>query len=82
MPREPSAAELAEDITELKREVRMLTDSIHRDFVRRDLHDEQIGAIRGDVAGVRTLQMWTLGILGSLAVAAIMAVLMSGVGGR
>jgi len=66
-----------------------MNDSISRDFVRADLHNEQIGSVRGDIArldrsttegiaGVKSMQMWMLTLLGTLLVAVVVAYLTGG----
>lgn len=69
----------------------MLSDVVSRDFVRADLHNEQIGSVRSDIAklerstsdgiaSVKAMQMWMLTLLGTLLVAVVVAVITSGVG--
>lgn len=61
--RERSLDELAEDLADLKIEIHTL--------VRSDLHNEQIARIRDDLAGLKHLTMWTLGILCTSIIGAI-----------
>lgn len=62
----------------------MLNDAISRDYVRADLHNEQIGSVRSDIAkldrstsdglaSVKNMQMWMLTLLGTLLVAVVVA---------
>ena len=92
MAREPTLGELADDVVDLRREVRMLSDAVGRDFVRADLHNEQIGNIRSDLAGLRQSQtegfsglnskfMWVVGILGMILVAVVVAAVTNAMGG-
>jgi hypothetical protein len=92
--RERSLAEIAEDLDELRRHVdaRMieLSTTVTRlsdrfdnsPFVRSDLHSEQIGNVRKDIATLRQLTMWLLGLLVSAIIGAIVVlVITAGRGG-
>jgi len=87
VPREPTLGELADDVEKLTVQVQRLGDRLdNAPYVRRDLHDEQITNVRNDIrrvqasttegmAGLRTMQMWMLGVMGSILVAAVVAVI-------
>ncbi len=71
-PRELSIEEVAKDLEKLERQVQKLIERWDSaPFVRADLHNEQIQNLRSDIGGVRTMQMWVLGILGSILIAAV-----------
>jgi hypothetical protein len=92
VPREPTLGELADDVEKLTVQVQRLGDRLdNAPYVRRDLHDEQINNVRKDIhavqtsttdgmAGLRTMQMWMLGVMGSILVAAVVAVIANVVG--
>ncbi|HEV2928874.1 MAG TPA: hypothetical protein VGW74_09285 [Propionibacteriaceae bacterium] len=93
-PRERTPEELAEDISDLRgdmgRELGQVRDQVSRlvdrldtaPFVRSDLHAEQIDRLRGDVGSLRSLTMWTLGLMCSSIVGAIIVlVITAGRGG-
>lgn len=74
--RERSIDEIAEDLADLKADMHKL--------VRVDLHAEQLGRLRddiasarGDVSSLRHLTMWTLGILCSQIIAAIVGIVVA-----
>lgn len=70
MPRARTVDEVAEDVEQLTTQVQRLADRLdNAPFVRADLHNEQIGNIRDAIAAVRALQMWILGLLGTMLVA-------------
>lgn len=77
-PRERSPEELAEDIAGVRSEVQRLADRFDSaPYVRSDLHTEQIGRLRDDVGAVRALSMWTLGLMCSSIVGAIIVLVIS-----
>jgi hypothetical protein len=68
-----SLEELDDDVVDLKREVHNVADRLDKaPFVRVELHNEQVDRLRADIAGVRALAMWTLGIMCSAIVGAIL----------
>jgi hypothetical protein len=81
--RERTLGEIDRDLERLTRDFDQLQARLHNGaFVRADLHNEQIANLRGDIkgartnlgaeiSGVRTMQMWMLGILASLLIAAV-----------
>lgn len=92
MTRVPDIGELADDLSEFRSELRLMREAMHRDFVPRDLHNEQIATIRGDIAGLRSSQaegfagldrrfMWLVGLLGSIFVAIVVAAVTSAMRG-
>ena len=73
-PRERTLGEVDRDLERLTREFEQLQQRLNNGaFVRVDLHNEQINNLRADINGVRTMQMWVLGILASILVAAVVA---------
>jgi len=73
-PRERTLGEIDRDLERLTREFEQLQQRLNNGaFVRVDLHNEQINNLRADINGVRTMQMWVLGILASILVAAVVA---------
>ncbi len=82
-PRERSIDEAFEDLEKLSIHVQRLHDRLDSlPFVRADLHNEQINNLRSDISGVRTMQMWVLGLLGSILIAAIVAFITAVAQGR
>jgi hypothetical protein len=72
--RERTPGEIADDLERLARQVERLTDRLdNAPFVRLDLHNEQITNLRSDISGLRAMQMWVLGMLASILVAAVVA---------
>lgn len=85
MARERTIDEVAEDVEELTVQVRRLGDRFdNAPFVRADLHNEQVSSLRSDLSSVKSMQMWILGIFGSILIAgvvtAITAVARGGLG--
>jgi hypothetical protein len=73
-----SLEELDDDVLEMKREVHDLKTALDSaPFVRVELHNEQVDRLRGDIASLRTLVMWTLGLLCSSIVSAILVLIIS-----
>jgi hypothetical protein len=76
--REPSLPEVAEDVAELKHEVRRLADRLDAaPFVRADLHSEQIGSLKASVAGLETRVNLVLGLLTTSIIGAIVVLVIS-----
>ena len=72
MPRERTIDEVAEDVEALTAQVQRLGEKFdNAPFVRADLHNEQINSVRNDLASVKTMQMWILGIFGSILIAGV-----------
>lgn len=68
-------------MADLTKEVRQLT-GYNTPFVRRDLHDEQIGSIRHDIAEIRVLARWAVGLIASSIIGAVVVlVIVAGRGG-
>lgn len=63
---------------ELQRDIRHVGDRLDSaPFVRVELHNEQLDRVRSDIASLRALTMWTLGLLCSQFVGAIVVVIVS-----
>ena len=78
MAHEPSLGELAEDVADLRTEMKVLAARFEdAPFVRRDLHQSEYGRVRDDIAGLRTLTMWTLGLLCSALIGAIVVLVIA-----
>lgn len=76
--RQRSLEEVTEDIFELRQKVSDLGKRIDgAPFVRADLHAEQLDRIRSELASVRSLTMWTLGILCTFIIGAIVTFALS-----
>lgn len=76
--RQRSLEEVAEDVLELRRDFQDLANRLDMaPFVRVDLHAEQLDRVRSDVAAVRSLTMWTLGILCTSIVGAIVVLIVN-----
>jgi hypothetical protein len=76
--RQRSLEELDEDVVELRRDVRHVGERLDSaPFVRVDLHAEQLDRLRSDISSVRALTMWTLGILCSAIVGAILVMVVA-----
>jgi hypothetical protein len=74
--RERTIEEVAEDLDKMWREVQRLADRFdNAPFVRTDLHNEQIRSLTSGLESVARLQMWILGLLGSILVAVVVAVI-------
>jgi Haemolysin XhlA len=66
--------ELDRDVERLARDLDQLQTRLNNGaYVRADLHNEQINNLRSDISGIRTMQMWVLGILASILVSAVVA---------
>lgn len=88
-----SIEELDDDVHELARDVRKVGERLDSaPYVRADLHAEQLDRVRGDIAAlrkatesdiasVRALTMWTLGILCSAIVGAVLVAVIAVVRG-
>lgn len=76
--RQRSLDEVAEDLIELRRDHKRLEGRLDAaPFVRQDLHAEQLDRLRSDIAGVRALTMWTLGVLCTSIIGAIIVMVIS-----
>jgi hypothetical protein len=87
--RERSIGEVADDVDRLRHDMdRRMTDMATRHtqlaakvdaapYVRVDLHTEQITNLRGDVASLRQVTMWLLGLLVSAIVGAIVVLVIT-----
>jgi hypothetical protein len=74
--RERTLEEVTEELEKLWREFQRLADRFDTaPFVRAELHNEQIAHIRDDLGGLKTMLMWILGILGSVLVAGVVALI-------
>jgi hypothetical protein len=85
--RERTVEEVAEELEKLWHELQRLADRFDTaPFVRTDLHNEQIRSLNKGLvdaraefdkglASVARLQMWILGVLGSVLIAAVVAVI-------
>ena len=74
---------LPKDLERLTAVVQRLADRLdNAPFVRSDLHNEQINNLRSDISGVRSMQMWVLGLLGSILIAAVVVVITAVAQGR
>ena len=83
--RQRSLDEVAEDLIELRREHKRLAERLDAaPYVRQDLHAEQLDRLRSDIKGVRAeiasvraLTMWTLGLLCTSIIGAIIVLVIS-----
>jgi len=81
--RQRSLEEVSEDLLELRRDHKRLSERLDAaPYVRQDLHAEQLDRLRSDIAAVRSLTMWTLAILCTSIIGAIITLVVSaGTGG-